>query len=79
MKLEKREITLNETDSVKDAFVMQKILLNEYVMALEKVERKEVRGELTRLLQDSCEDLFFLCFVIAFVYKAAVKHFLKLR
>jgi len=33
MKLEKREITLNEIDSVKDAFVMQKILLNEYVMA----------------------------------------------
>ncbi|MBE7086619.1 MAG: hypothetical protein E7366_05700 [Clostridiales bacterium] len=61
MKLEKREITLNEIDSVKDAFVMQKILLNEYVMALEKVERKETRGELTRLLQDSCEDLFFLC------------------
>ena len=61
MKLEKREITLNEMDSVKDAFIMQKILLNEYIIALEKVERKETRGELIKLLQDSCEDLFFLC------------------
>ena len=39
MKLEKREITLNERDSIKDAYYMQKVLLNEYICSLEKVEK----------------------------------------
>ena len=30
MKLEKREITLNETDSLKDIYYMEKTLLREY-------------------------------------------------
>ena len=43
MKLEKREITLNEKDSLQDARYMQKGLLSAYLQGLEQVERKEVR------------------------------------
>ena len=43
MKLEKREITLNEKDSLQDARYMQKGLLSAYLQCLEQVERKEVR------------------------------------
>ena len=43
MKLEKREITLNEKDSLQDACYMQKGLLSAYLQGLEQVERKEVR------------------------------------
>ena len=43
MKLEKREITLNEKDSLQDACYMQKGLLDAYLQGLEEVERKEVR------------------------------------
>ena len=57
MKLEKREITLNEEDSIKDVFYLQKTLLHEYVYALTLVETKEQRAELARLLQESTEDV----------------------
>ena len=60
MKLEKREITLNEYDSLKDSFFMQKTLLNEYAHALPKANRKETRGELLRLMKECAEDMFFL-------------------
>ncbi len=60
MKLEKREITLNEFDSLKDAFYAEKMLIAEYVHALVKAERKETQGELLRLIKEIGEDLFFL-------------------
>ena len=59
MKLEKREITLNETDSVKDVAYTQKNLLTQYVNALEYAERKSVREELLRLMKQTGEDLCF--------------------
>ncbi len=43
MKLEKREITLNEKDSLQDACYMQKGLLTAYMQGLEGVERKEIQ------------------------------------
>lgn len=61
MKLEKREITLNEYDSIRDAFYMEKLLLNEYACLLNKAIRKETRGELLRLMKEVGEDMFFLC------------------
>lgn len=61
MKLEKREITLNETDSVKDVLYMQKALLAEYVDVLESAERKATREELLRLLKAAGEDMCFVC------------------
>lgn len=57
MKLEKREITLNEQDSLKDAFYMQKILLLEYGNAIAKACTKEIRQELTKLMKETCVDL----------------------
>ncbi|MBO5240190.1 MAG: hypothetical protein J6B56_02070 [Clostridia bacterium] len=60
MKLEKREITLNEYDSVKDAFYAEKILLVEYVHALAQAQRKETQGELLRLMKEVGEDMLFL-------------------
>ena len=40
MKLEKREITLNESDSLKDLLFFEKALLNEYVEALAEFKRE---------------------------------------
>ncbi len=57
MKLEKREITLNEFDSLKETFYLEKMLLSEYVECLTRVTRKETRKELLRLMQEVGEDL----------------------
>lgn len=57
MKLEKREITLNEFDSLKETFYMEKMLLNEYLECLTKATRKETRKELLRLMQEVGEEL----------------------
>ena len=60
MKLEKREISLNEFDSLKDAFSMQKALLIEYTHALAQSHKRQTRDELIKLLVEVCEDLVFL-------------------
>lgn len=60
MKLEKREITLNEYDSLADAFYIQKLLIGEYANALAQCSRKETRNELIRLLKETCEDMCFV-------------------
>ena len=59
MKLEKREITLNEFDSLKEMFYLEKMLLNEYLECLCKVKRKETCGELLRMMREVGEDLNF--------------------
>lgn len=61
MKLEKREITLNEYDSLQDVFYAEKLLLGEYVQALEYAERKETKNELIKLVCEICEDVLFAC------------------
>lgn len=60
MKLEKREITLNEKDSLSDACMMQKTLLLLYVAALENAKKRETRKELLRLMGQTGEDFFFV-------------------
>ena len=60
MKLEKREITLNEFDSLRDAFYMEKTLMAEYEQALLQVWRKEARDTLIALLQQTAENMLFL-------------------
>ncbi len=59
MKLEKREITLNEFDSLKDVFFAERLLLSEYICALEKAERKETKNELIKLVCEVSEDMLF--------------------
>ena len=60
MKLEKREITLNEFDSLHDALCMQKMLMMEYQQAIFCVWRKETRDQLICLLQETAQNALFL-------------------
>ena len=61
MKLEKREISLNEADSLQDAFLTEKSLLFCYLQALESVTSKNARQTLRALLDETVQDLFFIC------------------
>ena len=58
MKLEKREITLNQTDSLTVVFYTEKNLTAHYTYALESVHRKETREQLLKLLKETGEDLY---------------------
>ena len=60
MKLEKREITLNEADSIKDMYFYEKSLQMSYEQALENAERKEVQGEVARLLEEVKKEVVLL-------------------
>lgn len=71
MKLEKREITLNEYDSLQDAFYLQKLLIIEYTQALSQTARKETRSELMRLIKETSEDM---CFVVDLMNGSAVEN-----
>ena len=60
MKLEKREITLNETDSLKDMFFWEKFLSGEYKEGAKRAERKETKSELIRLCEEAQADMEFI-------------------
>ena len=60
MKLEKREITLNEADSIKDVFFMEKALLQAYSLQLSKAESKQTRAEMVKLLSETGENVYFV-------------------
>ena len=60
MKLEKREITLNEKDSLLETAYTCKTLLLEYAQALSLVERKQTRKELLAIGKETGEDMCFL-------------------
>ncbi len=51
MKLKKREITLNEADSMQDVFFMEEYLFNAYVVGGNDSFRKETVNALTALSQ----------------------------
>ena len=57
MKLEKREITLNEYDSLRDIFYLERLQFGEYARVLEKLIRKEVKGEVLRLSKETGEEI----------------------
>ena len=59
MKLEKREITLNEHDSLNAAFYFEKLLLIEYVESLCRIDRKDTREEVLKMMREVGEDLAF--------------------
>lgn len=62
MKWNKREISLNESDSVADACATEKALLHAYIDALCFAYRQETKKELLRVLGEAGEDY---CFVLA--------------
>lgn len=57
MKLEKREITLNEYDSLKDIYFFEKHLLREYTARLSLAKCKETENELARLVKEVGQDM----------------------
>lgn len=59
MKLEKREITLNEKDSLKDVFYTEKNLLLSYCQYLCMAESNQTREELLALIKETGEDMLF--------------------
>ncbi len=61
MKLEKREIALNEADSLKDALYTEKILLNEYTHILTRAVSKATRNELGYLMNEVSQDALLVC------------------
>ena len=64
MKLEKREITLNECDTLRDVLFLEKALLGEYVEALTKVRRKETRERLLEYIKSVAEELFLATYLL---------------
>ena len=57
MKLEKREITLNERDSLQDVFLFERTLLRAYSQALEATRRKENQNCFFNYLQETAKEL----------------------
>lgn len=60
MKASKREITLDECDSLRDILSAEKALLSAYTAAICASERKEMRTELLSAFSSAAEDVFFL-------------------
>ena len=56
MKLEKREITLNEADSLKDIYYIEKALLAAYAEGEVFIVRKETENELAKLIAQTKEE-----------------------
>ena len=52
MKLEKREITLNEADSLRDMLYTEKTVLTEYTKALEQALSKQTQNGLIDSLKN---------------------------
>lgn len=60
MKLEKREITLNEYDSLRDIYQTEKGLLFAYAQAVGELERKQSQHALLDFMQETCQDLYYV-------------------
>ena len=71
MKLEKREVTLNEYDSLRDIFYLEKLLFSMYGQALEKSARKEVKKELLRLAKETGEEI---CLMVELMNGSAISN-----
>ncbi len=57
MKLEKREITLNEYDSLHDIYQTEKNLLRSYIEYLDFIESKEVQRALIKGASSIADDM----------------------
>ncbi len=69
MKIEKREITLNERDTLKDMLFFERGLMKEYVSAIASAERKETRALLLDCLKETAEEIFMLRDLLAGIMK----------
>ncbi|MBQ8395031.1 MAG: hypothetical protein IJX49_05605 [Clostridia bacterium] len=57
MKLEKREITLNERDSLLDMYFWERSIENEYKQGAKLAERKETELVLTQAAGETAQDV----------------------
>ena len=71
MKLEKREITLNEYDSLHDIFQTEKNLLRAYIELLEYIESKEIKQAFIKSVSLVAEDLLS---VLSLMQGASIKN-----
>ena len=60
MKLEKREITLNEADTLEEACFMEEALLHAYVDVLRCQTQKQTRTALLNHIREIAEDVYQL-------------------
>ena len=60
MKFEKREITLNEYDSVLDLLLAHERLASVYLEGVQNLSRKELREALKKRLIEVLDDVFYL-------------------
>ena len=56
MKLDKREITLNEADSLQDIYCFEKTLAEEYGRQVLNAVKKETKNGLLRLMKETYEE-----------------------
>ena len=71
MKLEKREITLNEYDSLHDIFQTEKNLLRAYIELLEYIESKEIKQAFIKAVSLVAEDMLS---VLSLMRGASIKN-----
>ena len=71
MKIEKREITLNEYDSLHDIFQTEKNLLRAYIELLEYIESKEIKQAFIKSVSLVAEDMLS---VLSLMQGASIKN-----
>ncbi|MBR2903939.1 MAG: hypothetical protein IKC37_04755 [Clostridia bacterium] len=64
MKLEKREVTLNELDTLRDQKCFTERLLTEYVRLADEITSTERRREYLTLVEKTMEEIFLLADLI---------------
>ena len=74
MKASKREITLNEVDSLWDMLTMEKAILAQYCAAISSAERKETRTELVGAFSSVAEEIFLLCDLLGSMRSGKAKY-----
>ncbi len=60
MKLKKREITLNEADSLQDMYYLEKSLLGAYERGIENAAQKQTVNELNKGKAETEKEMAFL-------------------
>ena len=73
MKFEKREITLNERDSILDVLVIHERLAEVYLQGARVADRKEVRDLIKKRLSETIEEIYLLNDLLNDLQKKRVK------
>ena len=73
MKFEKREITLNERDSILDVLVIHERLAEVYLQGARVADRKELRELIKKRLHETIEEIYLLNDLLNDLQKKRVK------